>query len=190
MKFCKWCHFNTVQPCTKAQNSFKTKVKLKLSLWFNWAPRHGGVLWKTEGITPCILDLDTTWRWVVSFMLRSLYLQGKSLWYPLDRRLDGPQNRSGRGGEEKNSQPLPGLEPPIIQPVAWLYTTELTRLLFRNKGCAILDKRTQPTTTCTNCSNVDHFFVILFLMQEPKLESILRNVLRKMLKPKQNPVGG
>jgi hypothetical protein len=25
---------------------------------------------------------------------------------------------SGRGGEEKNSQPLLGLEPPIIQPVA------------------------------------------------------------------------
>jgi hypothetical protein len=31
--------------------------------------------------------------------------QGKSLWYPLDRRLGGTQSRSGRGGEEKNSQP-------------------------------------------------------------------------------------
>jgi hypothetical protein len=30
--------------------------------------------------------------------------------------LGGPQSRSGRGGEEKNSQPLPGLEHPIIQP--------------------------------------------------------------------------
>jgi hypothetical protein len=27
-------------------------------------------------------------------------------WYPLDRRLGGPQCRSGRGGEEKNSQTL------------------------------------------------------------------------------------
>jgi hypothetical protein len=44
--------------------------------------------------------------------------QGKSPWYPLDRRLGEPQNRSGRGGEENNSQPLPRLEPPIIQPVA------------------------------------------------------------------------
>jgi hypothetical protein len=26
----------------------------------------------------------------------------------------GPQSRSGNGGEEKNSQPLLGLEPPII----------------------------------------------------------------------------
>jgi hypothetical protein len=25
--------------------------------------------------------------------------------YPLDRRLGGPQSRSGRGGEDKNSQP-------------------------------------------------------------------------------------
>jgi hypothetical protein len=33
----------------------------------------------------------------------------------LDRRLGGPQRRSGRGGEEKNSQPPPGIEPPITQ---------------------------------------------------------------------------
>jgi hypothetical protein len=30
----------------------------------------------------------------------------------LDRRLGEPQRRSGRGGEEKNTQPLPGLDPP------------------------------------------------------------------------------
>jgi hypothetical protein len=69
------------------------------------------------------------WRWVVSFTPRPLYSQGKSPWYPLDRRLCGPQSRSGRGGEEENSQPLPGLEPPIIQPVALPYTTELSRIL-------------------------------------------------------------
>jgi hypothetical protein len=37
----------------------------------------------------------------------------KELWYPLDRKLGGPQSQSGRGGEEKNSQPLQGQEPPI-----------------------------------------------------------------------------
>jgi hypothetical protein len=46
----------------------------------------------------------------------------------LDTSPSGPQSRSGRGGEEQNSQPLPGLEPPIIQPVAQHYTTELPRL--------------------------------------------------------------
>jgi hypothetical protein len=31
--------------------------------------------------------------------------------YPLDRRLGGPRSGSGRGCEEKNSQPLPELNP-------------------------------------------------------------------------------
>jgi hypothetical protein len=53
----------------------------------------------------------------------------KSHWYPLDRRLGESQSRSGHGGEDKIFQPLPGLEPPIIQPVVQSYTTELSRLL-------------------------------------------------------------
>jgi len=32
---------------------------------------------------------------------------------------------------KRNSQPLPGLEPPIIQPVAQRSTTELFRLTFK-----------------------------------------------------------
>jgi hypothetical protein len=37
--------------------------------------------------------------------------QWKGPWYPLGGRLGGPQSRSGRGGEEKNSYPPPGIEP-------------------------------------------------------------------------------
>jgi hypothetical protein len=63
------------------------------------------------------------------------YPQGKRPWYPLDRRLVGPQSRSERGGEEKNTQPPPGLEPPIIQPVAQRYTdwtiTAPSRMLYK-----------------------------------------------------------
>jgi hypothetical protein len=44
------------------------------------------------------------------------YPQGNIPWYPLDRRLGGELSRSVRGSEEKNSQTLPGLEPPIIEP--------------------------------------------------------------------------
>jgi hypothetical protein len=47
--------------------------------------------------------------------------QSKSPWYTLDRRLGGPQSRSGRGGEEKNSQFLPELEPPIIKTIPSTY---------------------------------------------------------------------
>jgi hypothetical protein len=54
--------------------------------------------------------------------------QGKNPWYPLSRKLGGPQSRSGHGSE-KYSQLLPGPEHPIIEPVAQRYTTELARLL-------------------------------------------------------------
>jgi hypothetical protein len=62
--------------------------------------------WGSGGIVPGILYLSTGWRLVVSFTPWLLYPQGKSPWYPLDRRLGGPQNCSGYGGEEKNSQGL------------------------------------------------------------------------------------
>jgi hypothetical protein len=50
---------------------------------------------------------------MVSFMPQLLYTQDKNPWYPLDRRLDGPQSLSGYGGEEKNISflPLVGIEP-------------------------------------------------------------------------------
>jgi hypothetical protein len=42
----------------------------------------------------------------------------------MDRKLGGPQSRSGLGGEEKNSQPPPEPNPrtPNVQPVAQSYT--------------------------------------------------------------------
>jgi len=36
-------------------------------------------------------------------MPRPLYPRGYSHWYPLDRRLGGPQSRSGRGGKRKKT---------------------------------------------------------------------------------------
>jgi hypothetical protein len=85
--------------------------------------------WGSGGIAQRILDLCIRWRWVVSFTALPLYPQGQSSWYPFERRLGGSQSRSGRRGEERTSQPLPWLEPPIIHPVAQSYTTELFRLL-------------------------------------------------------------
>jgi hypothetical protein len=60
---------------------------------------------------------------VVSFTHRPLYSQGKSPWYPLDRKIGGPQSRCGRDGEEKNSQPPPEIEPsnsdPVLKKIVW-----------------------------------------------------------------------
>jgi hypothetical protein len=88
--------------------------------------------WRSEGITPCILNLGARWRWLISFTTRPFYPQRKSPWYQLTWRMGGAQSQSGRGGEEKNPHLLPGLEPPIIQPVAQRYTSEVFRLLFAN----------------------------------------------------------
>jgi hypothetical protein len=58
----------------------------------------------TEDIAPRILDLGTRWEWSAS---RPGHLTPReSHWYPLYKRLGGPQCWSGRGGEEKNSQPF------------------------------------------------------------------------------------
>jgi hypothetical protein len=97
------------------------KVKLSLCLTKHHAMK---AYWESGCIAPRILDLGTIRRWVVSFTPRPLYPQGKSPRYSLDRRLGGPQSRSGRGGEEKNSHSLPGLEPSIIQPIAQRCTTD------------------------------------------------------------------
>jgi hypothetical protein len=48
---------------------------------------------------------------MVSFTPHPLYPQGKSPRYPLDRKVGGPQSRSGRGGDAKNFQSPPGIEP-------------------------------------------------------------------------------
>jgi hypothetical protein len=76
--------------------------------------------WGSGGIAQRILDLGTR---------RGGEWSASRPWYALDRRLGGPRSRSGHGDEDENSQPLTGLEPPIIQPVAHRHTTELSRLL-------------------------------------------------------------
>jgi hypothetical protein len=56
----------------------------------------------SEGIDPHILNVDCSWRWVVCFTPRPLYL-GRSPQYPLKKRLGGVQNRSRRFGVDKKN---------------------------------------------------------------------------------------
>jgi hypothetical protein len=55
------------------------------------------------GITTCIFNLGTRWRWVVSFTPRPLYPRGMRHRYPLDRGLGGSQTQSWHGSEEKKN---------------------------------------------------------------------------------------
>jgi hypothetical protein len=96
-------------------------LKANLSLWLtNQALSHEGV-WGSGCKDPRLPVLGTSW-WVVSFIPRPLYPRGISPWYPLDRRLGGPQSRSGRSGE--NSWPYRDSNSnlSVFQPVASRYT--------------------------------------------------------------------
>jgi hypothetical protein len=102
---------NVRNSCRKVLSALAYNMYCKaVPVLLKWQPHHDGVLGR-GGIAPRILDLSTRWKWMVSFTSRPLFSQGKSPCYPLDRRLGGSQSRSRRGGEEKNSQPLSGLQP-------------------------------------------------------------------------------
>jgi hypothetical protein len=73
---------------------FTTSTDTDILKWMNWT-----------SYSSTILDLCTRWRWVVNFTTRRLYPRLKSPRYPLDRRLDGPQSRSGRCRAKKNLFP-------------------------------------------------------------------------------------
>jgi hypothetical protein len=76
------------------------------------------------------LALDVC-EWSASRPGRALAPGGKGPRYPLDRRLGGPQSRSGHRGYRKKSFRLcrgSNLDCPVVQPVARL--TELPDSLF------------------------------------------------------------
>jgi hypothetical protein len=61
------------------------------------------------------INLGIRWWWVVRIAIWPLYPR-ENLRYLLETKLDGPQSRSGRGGEEKKSLPLAGMEPQSSSP--------------------------------------------------------------------------
>jgi hypothetical protein len=80
-------------------------------------------------IDPRLLDLDTDWKWVVSFMPLQLYPQGKSVRYPSDRMLG---NRTAGLDEMVNWEFL--TIPGCVQPVASRSTDFSTAALLTNSN--------------------------------------------------------
>jgi hypothetical protein len=86
-------------PSSRAKHLYKGKVIPELN-WLRSTP------WRriTElRYSSTILNVGSRWRWVVGFTPRPLYPTGDSSRYPLCGRLNGPQSRSGRYGEEEKS---------------------------------------------------------------------------------------
>jgi hypothetical protein len=74
------------------------------------------------------LNLGTRWSWVVSFTPRPLYSRWKSLRYPLDTKVNGPQRRSAYCGVENSLLLLPGIKPRTSSLYPVVIPTELSRL--------------------------------------------------------------
>jgi hypothetical protein len=93
-------------------------VKVKVSLCFNWEPRHEGVLGEWW------YSFTHSWRRHLMEVSGQLHAsgrftpQGKSPWYPLDRRLGwAPEPVRTRWGREKFAAP------------AWTRTSDLVHML-------------------------------------------------------------
>jgi hypothetical protein len=100
-----YCVFRReILPPTATSCEFCVKGKFVSLCLISETLRHEGV-WGRGCIDAHFLDLYTSWRWVVRLTPRPLYPRGKTLRYPLDRRLSVPQSRSGRLGEEKILDP-------------------------------------------------------------------------------------
>jgi hypothetical protein len=103
LETCVFLHLITPKINWLPPETFLFWVHADFSVCYKTEHHAMKLCWRIGGVAPRILDLGTRWKWVVSFAARPLYTRGKSPWYPLDRSLGGPQSRSGRGGEEKNS---------------------------------------------------------------------------------------
>jgi hypothetical protein len=92
-----------------------------------------------------ILDLGTSWRWVVSFTPRPLFPRGNRSRYVFDKSLSGRQSWYGRRGEEKICYPCKesNLDSSTVQPVALRYAdwANLFSLGFKSK---VLVRRARP----------------------------------------------
>jgi hypothetical protein len=89
-------------PTELSQFPYKNTMKVKWSLCLTmpWTLMASGC------IDSRFHDLDTSWKWAVSFTSWPLYQVGKSpLPYPLDKRLGGSQNLSWPYGEVKIFDP-------------------------------------------------------------------------------------
>jgi hypothetical protein len=104
--------------------------RIQWALWRSFRFHKSGISSPTEPLSAFLChwvsySLVFSWRYSVrlaSFTPRPLYSGEKSPWYPLARRLDGPQSRSGCGGEVKEIPATARNRNPVVQPVLIYYT--------------------------------------------------------------------
>jgi hypothetical protein len=124
--------------------------------------RHEGV-WGSRCTDPHFLDFSISLRWVVSFTP-----WWKSPWYPLDRRLGGPQSQSCM--TKRNSWPYwtSNSDPSVVQPIASCYTDHINPLTY----ISVIMTVNQPIQALLNSrfppilSHPDYKFHYLYLPEQ------------------------
>ena len=128
----EWCGFKSFHylnrtillciPCISIKWHFSA-VKL--------FPAHAMKTYRgSRGITPFLTSALDGSEWLTSRPHR--LIPRKEPRYPLNMRLDGPQSRYGRFGEEKNLLPHPGFESRTVQP-----RIESYRLRYPGSSCGV-----------------------------------------------------
>jgi hypothetical protein len=100
-------------------------------------------------------NLGTSWKLLASFTPRPLHPRERKPRFPLDRRLGGPQSRSGRRGEE-TILTLPGLERrPLGRPIR---SQSLYRRCYPGTWCKLL------TVVCPTADTPTSSVGVVFLL--------------------------
>jgi len=92
-----------------------------------------------EDIAMFILNIHTGWKWVVIFTYWLLFTWHKSLGYPRNRRLGGPQSQPGCLGGEISLLSLHWIKPqslavhPVVCWFYWLSYCSSVNLLWKYK---------------------------------------------------------
>jgi hypothetical protein len=106
---------------------------------------------------------------------------GKEPWYPLDRRLGGPQNRSAQHEEEKNFAPT-GTRTPnprsFIQPAASCYTDWAIAALILHLG---VWKEVIKFSACSIPRRTHKLYPLLFLTGKTRF--LLKNSIFWVITP-------
>jgi hypothetical protein len=99
--------------------------------------------WKSGSIAPPFLTLALE-------VSGQLHAQGRSPWYPLDWRLDGPQSQCGQFGLEKNMSFFPARNWTLAKQLMVCSCTELSQLFVAAAPSGFIIRR--ESLSCCWCS--------------------------------------
>jgi hypothetical protein len=120
--------------------------------------------WKHGDRGPCIKYHynRTTWKWVINFSFHLCYPQEKTLQYPFDRKLDGPNSMSEHGGDLVREWTL--IIQSVVSPIT-LWAIPIGDTIIKCLASMILlPHNLQSEINCQWNSMDDRFLIIIIII--------------------------